>query len=65
MFDYIEIEATTVSFPEFMALQTAIMAETAWEEGFAGVDEWAAARPGRFEEVSREMRRTYRVYNLK
>ena len=65
MFDYIEIEATTVSFSEFMSLQTVIMTETAHDEGFSGVDEWAAARPDRFEEVSREMRKVYRVYNLK
>ena len=65
MFDYIEIEATTVSFPEFMSLQTVIMTETAWEEGYESLDAWAVARPERFEAVSLEMRRTYRVYNLK
>ena len=65
MFDYIEIEATTVSFPEFMSLQRCIMAETAWEEGYESLDAWAVACPERFEEVSRELRATYKVYNLK
>ena len=65
MFDDIEMAATVIPFSEFMALQRCIMTETAWEEGFSSLDEWAVARPDRFEEVSREMRRTYRVYNLK
>jgi len=65
MFDAIEIEATKVSFPEFMALQCAIMEETAIDEGYESLDSWAQARPERFEEVSRDMRRIYKVYNLK
>lgn len=65
MFDHIEIEATVIPFEEFMAVQAAIMRETAEEEGFSGVDEWAAARPERFQDVSQGLRATYRVYNLK
>lgn len=65
MFDYIEEMAVTVPFSEFMALQCAIMRETAEEEGFETMDAWAMARPDRFEEVSKGLRATYRVYNLK
>ena len=65
MFDQIEIEATVIPFEEFMAVQATIMEETAHDEGYENLDAWAVARPERFEEVSREMRRVYRVYNLK
>lgn len=65
MFDAIEIEATVIPFHEFAAVQVAIMQQTALDEGYSSMDEWAQARPERFEEVSQEMRRTYRVYNLK
>jgi hypothetical protein len=65
MFDYVEIEATVIPFEEFAAVQVAIMQDTAIDEGFESLDSWALARPGRFEEVSQEIRQTYRVYNLK